>query len=76
MDNRLPLLLEAAEKAIVAIGDVGVLMKYQNNPNDAEAFKYIALRATDEDGNNVDKLCKEAFELLQQALFPFHDVEK
>lgn len=75
-DNRLPLLLEAAEKALVAIGDVGVYLRLQKNPDDNHAYKYLLLRSFDDNRNGLDKICKEAFEMLQLALLQFHDIDK
>lgn len=73
-DNRLPLLLDAAKAALIAIGDVGVHFKYHNDGcKDDKAYKYLLFRSLD--GKGVEKNCEEAFKKLQEALKQFDESE-
>jgi hypothetical protein len=77
MDNRLPLAIEALKEALVALGDVGVKFKLDNNPDDIEAMKYLLLRATStlDRSEYYEKLCERAFYKVQQALKQFSEEE-
>lgn len=77
MDNRLPLAIEALKEALVALGDVGVKFKHDDDPHDIEALKYLALRtfSTPDKRNNVHALCERAFYKVQEALKQFSEEE-
>jgi len=77
MDNRLPLAIEALKEALVALGDVGVKFKLDNNPNDTEAMKYLLQRtlSTPDKSEHYEKLCERAFYKVQQALRQFSEEE-
>jgi len=68
LDNRLPLLIEAAKEALIALGDNAVHRKLQHKL-DPKAMLYCIERTRQ--GKDLDTICKAAFEKLQIALSQF-----
>ena len=75
MDNRTPILLEAATKALIAISDIGLqraLPTLTEGYGEAAAHLWERARTT---GMDIDKRLEEAHNKLQEALRLFDEAQ-
>jgi hypothetical protein len=76
MDNRLPILKEAAMKALMAIQDSAIESKIKAHSQYTKEDLAWVMGRKDQTGMNCEDRLKEAHGLLQEALNLFYNDER